>query len=53
MGNIKPLYLYFISLICFVLANILRDQVNFAYGFFLGFGVIVFLYALYKKFNSN
>lgn len=53
MSNIKPLYLYFISLVCFILANVLKDKVNFAHGFFLGLGVIVFLYALYVKFNSK
>ncbi|MEC5164680.1 hypothetical protein RCH18_000399 [Flavobacterium sp. PL11] len=49
MKNLKPLHLYFISIICFVLANLLRDSINFAYGFLLGFGVIVFLFAIYKK----
>ncbi|NRT12899.1 hypothetical protein HNQ00_002543 [Flavobacterium sp. 14A] len=53
MKNISPLYLYFISLICFVLANILRDKVDFAYGFLLGFGVITFLFGLYKKISAR
>lgn len=53
MKNLSPIYLYFISLISFVLANVLREKVSFAYGFFLGFGVVTFLLAIYKKFGSK
>jgi hypothetical protein len=48
MKNISPLYLYFISLVCFVLANFI-DKIDFAYGFFLGAGVVIFLYGVYKR----
>jgi hypothetical protein len=51
--NFSPLQLYFISLICFVLANVLRDKIDFAYGFFLGAGVVIFLYGVYKKINGK
>jgi|TARA_R110002124_G_C8547034_1_gene478893 hypothetical protein len=53
MKNISPLYLYFISLVCFVLANLVRDKIDFAYGFFLGAGVVIFLYGVYKKINGK
>jgi xanthine/uracil permease len=53
MKNITPVFLYFISLVCFVLANLVRDKIDFAYGAFLGAGVVFFLYGLYKKFNSK
>jgi hypothetical protein len=53
MKNISPLYLYFISLVCFVLANFVRDKIDFAYGFFLGAGVVVFLFGVYKKISSK
>lgn len=53
MKNISPLYLYFISLVCFVLANILRDKVDFAYGFFLGAGIVIFLLGVYKKISAK
>ena len=53
MKNISPLYLYFISLVCFVMANLVRDKIDFAYGFFLGTGVVIFLYGVYKKINGK
>lgn len=53
MKNISPIYLYFISLVAFVVANVLREKNDFAYGAFLGIGVVVFLFAIYKKFGSN
>ncbi|OAZ04455.1 hypothetical protein FLB_14530 [Flavobacterium succinicans] len=53
MKNISPLYLYFVSLICFVLANLVRGKMDFAYGFFLGTGVVLFLIGLYKKISSK
>jgi hypothetical protein len=49
MKNISPLYLYFISLVCFVLANLVHDKIDFAYGFFLGAGVVIFLYGVSIK----
>jgi hypothetical protein len=53
MKNLSPLSLYFISLICFVLANLLREKIDFAHGFFLGAGIVIFLAGLYKKFSSK
>lgn len=53
MKNISPIYLYFISLVCFVLANLVRDKIDFAYGFFLGAGVVVFLLGVYKKVSGK
>ena len=53
MKNTSPIILYFISLVCFVLANVLRDKIDFAYGFFLGAGVVFFLYGVYKKVSSK
>lgn len=53
MKNVSPIQLYFISLICFVLANVLRDKFDFAYGAFLGAGVVLFLMGVYKKVSSK
>ena len=53
MKKISPIYLYFISLVSFVLANILREKNDFAYGAFLGIGLVTLLFALYKKFGTK
>jgi hypothetical protein len=53
MKKSSPLYLYLISVVCFVLSNVLRDKVDFAHGAFLGAGVVFFLFAIYKKFTSK
>jgi|TARA_R110000868_G_scaffold361554_1_gene623519 hypothetical protein len=53
MKNFSPLQLYFISLICFVLANVLRDKSEFAHGAFLGAGVVLFLIGVYQKISSK
>jgi hypothetical protein len=38
-------------LFCF--ANLFSDKIDFAYGFFLGAGVVVFLFGVYKKISSK
>jgi hypothetical protein len=53
MKNVSPLYLYFVSLICLVLANLMRDKNQFVYGAFLGAGVVIFLIGIYKKFSAK
>jgi hypothetical protein len=53
MKDISPLQLYFISLICFVIANVVRDKSQFAHGAFLGAGVVLFLFGVYKKVSSK
>ena len=53
MKNISPLSLYFISIICFVLANLARDKYEFVYGALLGVGITTFLIAIYKKFSTK
>jgi hypothetical protein len=53
MKNLSPLYLYFISMICLVLANFVRGKLDYAYGFFLGAGVVLFLIGIYKKFSAK
>ncbi|MFT5251197.1 MAG: hypothetical protein ACI87N_000169 [Flavobacteriales bacterium] len=53
MKNVSPIYFYFISLICFIAANVVRDKNDFAYGSFLGVGVVLFLAGVYKKISSK
>lgn len=53
MKNLSPLHLYFISLICFVLANLVRNKFDFVYGAFLGAGLVFFMLGIYKKFGAK
>ena len=53
MKNANPLQLYFISLLCFVLANLVKDKYDFVYGFLLFMGVVAFVIGIYRKFSAK
>lgn len=53
MKSITPLYLYFLSLICLVTANIVREGNHILYLVLLVLGVVVFVLGIYKKFKSK
>ena len=42
LKNTPSIYLYLISIVCFVMANLVRDKYDFAYGFLLVFGLGLF-----------
>ena len=52
-GKLNPITFYFVSIISFVLANVIREQSVPAYYLFLMVGVIFFFLGLYKRVNSN
>ena len=41
------------SMICLFLANLVRGKMDYAYGFFLGAGVVLFIIGVYKKFSAK
>ena len=49
LKNIQPIYLYLISILAFVLANIIREKNPFLYGILLAIGLIFFLLGLYSR----
>jgi len=49
LKNIPPIYLYLISILAFVLANIIREKNPFLYGILLAIGLIFFLLGLYSR----
>ncbi len=53
MKQIKPIYLYVVSLLSFVLANVLREKNGYLYGVLLGLGLVLFLFGVLNKFRNN
>ena len=52
-GKLSPITFYFISIICFVLANVIREQSVLVYYLSLVLGLIFFFLGLYKRVNSK
>jgi MFS superfamily sulfate permease-like transporter len=52
-GKQNPITFYFVSIISFVLANVIREQSVSAYYLSLMVGVIFFFLGLYKRVNSK
>jgi pilus assembly protein TadC len=52
-GKLSPITFYFISIISFVLANVIREQSKPVYYLSLVVGVIFFFLGLYKRVNSK
>ena len=52
-GKLNPITFYFISIISFVLANVIREQSVPVYYLSLVIGVIFFFLGLYNRVNSN
>lgn len=53
MKNLNPLYHYGISVVCFVIANLVGQELGFVYGAFLGAGCVIFLLGFYKRISSK
>ena len=51
--NISTIYFYFLSIICFVLANFLREKSSLAYGLLIFFGAVFFTIGILKKRAEN
>jgi len=51
--NSNPIYFYFISIIAFVLANIIRDMSIGFYYFLLVIGLVFFVLGLIKRMKKG
>ncbi len=53
MKNYSPIYFYFVSIIAFVLANVLREKSVPVYYVLLLIGVIFFVLGVTKRVRNN
>ncbi len=53
MKNISALTFYFASVICFVLANVLKDNNLSVYYILLVAGIILFFLGILKRIKTN
>lgn len=53
MKNIAPIYLYMMSVVCFVIANLVRDQFLILYYILLMFGIVCFVMGFSKRINNK
>lgn len=51
--NIAPIYLYMISVVCFVIANIIRDQYINLYYILLIIGIIFFVLGFKNRISKK
>ena len=51
--NIAPIYLYIISVVCFVIANLVREQFLILYYILLITGVLIFFLFFKKIINKK
>ena len=51
--NIPPIYLYLISILSFVISNLIREKSPLFYGIFLASGLIFFLLGLYNRISNK
>ena len=51
--NITPLTLYFVSVICFVLANVLKDKSLSFYYILLVLGLLFFFMGVFKRLRTK
>ena len=49
----NPIYFYFVSIIAFVLANVVRDKNISLYYFLLLVGLVFFVFGLLKRIKSK
>ena len=52
-GKLSPMAFYFISVISFVLANVIREQSVTVYYLSLVIGLVFFFLGLYKRVNTK
>lgn len=53
MKNISPIYLYMISVVCFVIANVVRDQYLILYYILLIIGILLFVMGFKKRIQKK
>ena len=51
--NIAPIYLYIISVVCFVIANLVREQFLILYYILLIAGILLFVLGFKKRINNK
>lgn len=51
--NIAPIYLYMISVVCFVIANLVREQFLILYYILLITGILLFVLGFKKRINNK
>ncbi|MES2239942.1 MAG: hypothetical protein V4497_06740 [Bacteroidota bacterium] len=51
--NISPVYLYMMSVVCFVVANLVRDKIILLYYILLLFGVVFFVIGFKKRISKK
>jgi hypothetical protein len=51
--KIPPIYLYLISILSFVISNLIREKSPLFYGTFLAGGLIFFLLGLYNRISKK
>ena len=51
--NVSPFMLYFISLICFGVANVVHKQELLLYNTLLGLGILFCFLGFYKRFKKR
>jgi len=51
--NIKPIYLYFVSVVALVLSNFFRDGNQLVYVFLLTIGTLLFIFGFMKGRNDR
>lgn len=52
-GKLSPMAFYFISVICFVLANVIREQNLTIYYIAVVVGLVFFFLGLYKRVKTK
>jgi hypothetical protein len=52
-NNLKPIQFYFVSIISFVTANLIRDESLVLYYILLIFGLISFVFGLIKRMKDK
>lgn len=53
LKNIPPIYLYLLSVICFVLSNVVRDKIMVLYYVLLILGAAFFIFGFLKGRNKT
>jgi uncharacterized PurR-regulated membrane protein YhhQ (DUF165 family) len=51
--NIPPIYLYLVSVVCFVLSNVVRDKNMVLYYILLFFGAVLFIIGFFIRRNNR
>jgi hypothetical protein len=53
LKNISSIYLYFISVVCFIISNYMRDRNQLLYEFLILVGLVFFVLGIVKRIKSK